>query len=499
MRDLLHNRVSTDEDLTENGHSGYPQETALLADYLAFLQLARRYDQQQENLRRRLAEEAEERGEQTESPQTIQEQVTGFLDYIRVLLRLGQDGGDSRQQGVAETGEEEPDIIRVMTVHASKGLEFPVVYLPGLIQRNFPLQARANPVPAPTGMLPAESEGKAAHESGEACLFYVGMTRARDQLVLSYSERNGKQKARSSAYLDALMAGLPPERITRLHWQGMIEETYDIDEQEDDAPVAAFPSSQPSQNFLDAAKPSTLRAAHIETYQRCPRQYLYSTIYGFRNEEDAYQLFWQATQKTLEALQQQLSASGVPATSLPTLEEAQSLYTKHWQELGGPALPFAAIYEQHGHEVTALMRDKLLASGDTNWKLRHNFTVEAAGKTIHMTVDRVEAAPEGKQTSTPARFVRTRFAKRKEKPSTGTRELLYARAYRQHHGSQSLELHFHNLSTGETFPITLTAKKEQSLYHELEQSILGLERNEFPAKPDAFLCPTCPFFLICHA
>ena len=517
MRDLLRITASTYDDLAlpENDHSHNSQETALLADYLAFLQLARRYDQQQETLRRRLEEEATERGEQAEHVQDTSalyskpsinrgaseatEQVKGFLDYIHVLLRLGQDGGDSRQQGVTETGAEEPDIIRAMTVHASKGLEFPVVYLPGLIQRNFPLQARANPVPAPAGMLPAESEGKAAHESGEACLFYVGVTRARDQLVLSYSERNGKQKARPTAYLDALLAGLPPERITHLHWQGMIEETYDIDEQEDDLPVIASPSSQPSQNFLDAVKPSTLKATHIEAYQRCPRQYLYSTIYGFRNEEDAYQLFWQATQKTLEALQQQLAASNDPTNNLPTVEEAQRLYTKHWQELGGPALPFAAIYEQHGHEVTALIRDKLLASGDTNWKLRHELTVEAAGKTIHMTVDRVEAAPAGNQTDTPARFVRARFAKRKEKPSAGTRELLYAQAYRQHHGGQNLELHFHNLSTGEIFPITLTAKKEQSLFNDLEQSIRGLERNEFPAKPDAFICPTCPFFLICPA
>ncbi len=517
MRDLLRTTASTYDDLAlpENDHSRNSQETAQLADYLAFLQLARRYDQQQETLRRRLEEEATERGEQVEhvldksalysrpsiyrGASEATEQVKGFLDYIHVLLRLGQDGGDSRQQGVTETGAEEPDIIRAMTIHASKGLEFPVVYLPGLIQRNFPLQARANPVPAPAGMLPAESEGKAAHESGEACLFYVGVTRARDQLVLSYSERNGKQKARPTAYLDALLAGLPPERITHLHWQGMIEETYDIDEQEDDLPVIASPSSQPSQNFLDAVKPSTLKATHIEAYQRCPRQYLYSTIYGFRNEEDAYQLFWQATQKTLETLQQQLAASNDPTNNLPTVEEAQRLYTKHWQELGGPALPFAAIYEQHGHEVTALIRDKLLASGDTNWKLRHEFTVEAAGKTIHMTVDRVEAAPAGNQTDTPARFVRARFAKRKEKPSAGTRELLYAQAYRQHHGGQNLELHFHNLSTGEIFPITLTAKKEQSLFNDLEQSIRGLERNEFPAKPDAYLCPTCPFFLICPA
>ncbi len=510
MRDLLRNTAITRDDLSlaENGDS---HDTNLLVDYLAFLQLARRYDQQQETLRSRLEQAAEERGEQAPHatpPPSIQEQLKGFVDYLHVLLRLGQDGGDSREimrRGVNETGTEEPDIIRVMTVHASKGLEFPVVYLPGLIQRNFPLQAHANPAPAPTGMLPAGSVGKVAHESGESCLFYVGVTRARDQLVLSYSERNGKQKARPSAYLDALLAGLPPERISRLQWQGMIEEPFDLDEPEEDYPIEvrpsshSFHSSQPSQNFLDAVRPTTLKAAHIETYQRCPRQYLYGVIYGFRSEEDAYQLFWQATQKTLEALQQHLSASDISANGLPTVEEAQSIYSQQWQELGGPDLPFAAIYEQHGHEVTALLRDKLLASGDANWKLRHDVTVEAAGKIIHMTVDRVEAAPASKQTGAPARFVRTRFAKRKEKPTAGTRELLYAQAYRQLHGGQSLELHFHNLSTGETFPITLTAKKEQSLNDDLEQSIHGLERNEFPPKPDTFLCPICPFFLICPA
>ena len=162
-------------------------------------------------------------------------------------------------------------------------------------------------------------------------------------------------------------------------------------------------------------------------------------------------------------------------------------------------MPFAAVYERHGHEVAMLIHSKLLESRDTNWKLRHDVTVEAAGKTIHLTVDRVEATIAGKPGDTPARFVRARFAKRKEKPAIGTRELLYAQAYRQLHTGQNLELHFHNLSTGETFPITLTAKKEQSLYDDLEQSIQGLERNEFPAKPDSFLCPTCPFFFICPA
>ena len=52
---------------------------------------------------------------------------------------------------------------------------------------------------------------------------------------------------------------------------------------------------------------------------------------------------------------------------------------------------------------------------------------------------------------------------------------------------------------GETYLITLTDKKEQSLFNELEQAISGMARHEFPPKPDVIKCPGCPFFLICPA
>jgi ATP-dependent DNA helicase UvrD/PcrA len=258
-------------------------------------------------------------------------------------------------------------------------------------------------------------------------------------------------------------------------------------------------SVQPRERFIDAVKPKTLAISALETYQRCPRRYMYGTIYGFRGDDTAYRLFWRATQDTLEALKHKLEASKgteKQETRFPTQEETQELYTHYWRELGGHTFPFAALYERHGHEVTELVRRKLLASGDTSWQLRQNFTVDIAGKTIELAVDRVEAPV---QAGEPVKFVRAQFGKRKQKPVPAARELLYAHASRQHHAGRNIELLVHNMSTGETFQIKLTEKKEQSLYNELEQAILGLERNEFPPKPDAFVCPTCPFFLICPA
>ncbi|HJT55105.1 MAG TPA: UvrD-helicase domain-containing protein, partial [Ktedonobacteraceae bacterium] len=192
-----------------------PRARALLADYDGILQLARYYDQQQQTLR---LQEALARGEDLLQPAPLKEQVKGFLDYLSVLLALRQDGGN-RREGADSENSELPDVIRVMTVHASKGLEFPVVYLPFLVTRRFPMQKRAQTAPPPRGMLPPECEGDAAHESGEACLFYVAATRARDQLILSYSERYGKMNYKRSPYIDALVIGLPEERITRLAWE----------------------------------------------------------------------------------------------------------------------------------------------------------------------------------------------------------------------------------------------------------------------------------------
>lgn len=58
-----------------------------------------------------------------------------------------------------------------MTLHASKGLEFPAVILCGVSK----------------GTLPLETEKEAADIEEERRLFYVGMTRAREELVLTAS------------------------------------------------------------------------------------------------------------------------------------------------------------------------------------------------------------------------------------------------------------------------------------------------------------------------
>ena len=66
--------------------------------------------------------------------------------------------------------------VKLMTVHASKGLEFEYVFIMGLEENLFPHQPLDN------------RERTPEEEEEERRLFYVAITRAKQKLYLSYSE-----------------------------------------------------------------------------------------------------------------------------------------------------------------------------------------------------------------------------------------------------------------------------------------------------------------------
>ena len=136
--------------------------------------------------------------------------ITRLLDRIRRLVRLGDDR-DLRQLPAAAQGL---DAVRLMTIHGSKGLEFPVTHIPGLNADTLPRTPPAPQCPPPDGMVEG-GEGSAlevfrsdAREEQE-CLFYVALSRARDRLFLYAPIQKSNGHARPiSRFVDALGTGV---------------------------------------------------------------------------------------------------------------------------------------------------------------------------------------------------------------------------------------------------------------------------------------------------
>ncbi len=97
----------------------------------------------------------------------------------------------------ADKYDEDIPAVTLMTVHASKGLEFPVVFISGLEENLFPMGAR---------------NGEDADIEEERRLFYVAITRAQKKLFLSYCKMRYKygeeQRQARSRFLDEVDSGV---------------------------------------------------------------------------------------------------------------------------------------------------------------------------------------------------------------------------------------------------------------------------------------------------
>ena len=108
-----------------------------------------------------------------------------------------RDPGASVTQSLPAT--EETDVPTLLTLHAAKGLEFPIVFIVGVED----------------GVLPhRRSRGDPEQMAEERRLFYVGITRAMDRLYLLHCFRRSGWGGAETAEPSPFLNDLPPELIT---------------------------------------------------------------------------------------------------------------------------------------------------------------------------------------------------------------------------------------------------------------------------------------------
>jgi DNA helicase-2/ATP-dependent DNA helicase PcrA len=120
--------------------------------------------------------------------------LQGFLEHIALVM----DGDTQNQQGE----------VTLMTLHAAKGLEFDTVFLPGWEEGVFPSQRTIDE----SGAVGLEEERRLA---------YVGITRARHRLYISFASSRRIHGQWQSAIPSRFVQELPPENIVEDMAQGM--------------------------------------------------------------------------------------------------------------------------------------------------------------------------------------------------------------------------------------------------------------------------------------
>lgn len=136
--------------------------------------------------------------------------------YAALAVFMERAAADQYGEGLLDNPVARPDAVRIMTIHKAKGLQWPVVSIPGLVDNRFPSTFRGrnnwwNLLP-----LDAVVNGSRYHGDvfDERRLFYVAVTRAQKWLLASWAPsatvRNWKRPSPFFAWLRA-RPGVSPQ------------------------------------------------------------------------------------------------------------------------------------------------------------------------------------------------------------------------------------------------------------------------------------------------
>ncbi|HKZ45675.1 MAG TPA: ATP-dependent DNA helicase, partial [archaeon] len=123
--------------------------------------------------------------------------IYSIVDWLDLQMEMG----DSPL--VSDIDFKEINAVNILTVHSSKGLEFPVVFMVNLVVDRFPTRERREKIPLDDQLIKEILPEGDHHLEEERRLFYVGMTRARDLLFFTASRfyADGKRERKISPFV----------------------------------------------------------------------------------------------------------------------------------------------------------------------------------------------------------------------------------------------------------------------------------------------------------
>ncbi|MFH2034448.1 MAG: UvrD-helicase domain-containing protein [Candidatus Margulisiibacteriota bacterium] len=406
------------------------------------------------------------------------DRVSEFIKHLNLLKDAGEN---------PETVNVDPDMdaVSVLTVHKAKGLEFRVVFLVSLVVDRFPVRPRKDPIELPDALLDEDLPKEDFHIQEERRLFYVGMTRAKEELYLTSAADYGGQRQRkiSRFVLEAL--DIPKADIT--YSKKTPSEQIEL--------FAPLEITEPALNFKIADdQPLRLSYYPIEDYLSCPLKYKYAhvlrvpilpthhIVYG-KAMHDAVQICSQARLQGREFSEKNL---------LDVLDHAWSsegfISREHEeQRLKNARLALSRWYKaEQGSDRTIKFVEEEFSIPKDNIILRGRWDrVDTAGKNVHI-VD-FKTSDVTKQED----------ADKKAKESLQLS--IYALVWKERFGEIPHRVELNFLESGLVGSVSKDEKDVDKTMEKIRKAAHGIRSAEFPAKPNPFTCKWCAYSEMCPA
>ena len=210
--------------------------------------------------------------------------VFDAVEFIRMSMELGES------PSAQDVDSPIYDAVNIMTVHGSKGLEFPIVFMVNLTKDRFPTRERKELLPIPQELIKEILPEGDYHLQEERRLFYVGLTRAMDYVYLTSSKWYGesKRERRLSTFI-----------VDTLGEDYINKKRIKIKDEKEQMSIFDFKKT----DIILKRKENNLKYlsySQINTFLTCPLRYKYSYILNIPVSKNAALVFGEAIHSSLQ-------------------------------------------------------------------------------------------------------------------------------------------------------------------------------------------------------
>ncbi|MGH9325529.1 MAG: ATP-dependent helicase [Terriglobia bacterium] len=442
-----------------------------------------------------------------------------FVEYFHYFVEAG---------GKIEASEtaDGRNAVQMMTVHAAKGLEFPVVLVIGVSARRFPATERKPVIEFPQELRKGPPPPPAIHVQEERRLFFVALTRARQRLYVSSVSRSEKPhsafiqellsdpviRARDIAQVEVPDSGLeqkrtagrPEERAekgaqaaaqTSLPERGMGSGQGNLFESAGKELGRNHDRLQEWTREAVVAEPKLrLSATSISDYRDCSLKYKFQYVLKIPTESQAALTFGNLMHSSARHYFE------LRRKSLPDFTELEKFYSDHWRDVGFEDEYQAETYRKAGIEQLRAFveRHNALPLNSARIQMEQGFRLELDGVILEGRIDQInllDPMEKGEVELIDYKTGRPRTEKDAEK---SLQLSVYALAAERALGLRPVRLTLYSFGNNQPVSTVRTPEQLEECLSEIRKVAAGIRQGRFAAKP-GFICRWCDFVSLCPA